>query len=121
MRIFRAVLAHPELRAICRMKEYRLTTAAKTQILRNHNRLLGYYPGMDAAKTGWTVASRHTYAASVIRGKHELLLTLLDSPNKWADAQILFNYGLAEDAPTTAEALPAGDADAGAPAGRATP
>ena len=106
MKIFQAVLKYPELRAICRMKEYRLTTAAKTQILRNHNRLLGYYPGMDAAKTGWTVASRHTYAASVIRGNHELLLTLLDSPNKWADAQILFNWGLAQE-----EAKPRGAAE----------
>ena len=117
MRIFRAVIAHPELREICRTKEFRLTTAAKTQILRNHNRLLGYYPGMDAAKTGWTVASRHTYAASVIRGRHELLLTLLDSPNKWSDAQILFNWGLAlEDSRPGASAAAA----ATAPAGRAT-
>ena len=116
MRIFRAVLAHPELREICRTKEFRLVTAAKTQILHNHNRLLGYYPGMDAAKTGWTVASRHTYAASVIRGKQELLLTLLDSPNKWADAQILFNYGLSEDAGQGTATVPGA-----APSGRENP
>jgi D-alanyl-D-alanine carboxypeptidase (penicillin-binding protein 5/6) len=96
MRIFRAVIAHPELRAICSTKEYRLTTEAKTQILRNHNRLLGVYPGMGPAKTGWTVASQHTYAASVTRNGRELLLTLLDSPNKWRDAEILFNWGFAQ-------------------------
>jgi D-alanyl-D-alanine carboxypeptidase len=96
MCIFRAVIAHPELRQICRTKEYVLTTRAKTQVLRNHNRLLGVYPGMDAAKTGWTVASKHTYACSVIRGNRELLLTLLDSPNKWLDAEILFNWGFAQ-------------------------
>ena len=42
------------------------------------------------------MASRHTYAASVRQGNRELLLTLLDSPNKWADAQILFNWGFAQ-------------------------
>ena len=96
MKIFQAVLRYPELRAICSTREYRLTTAARTQILHNHNRLLGVYPGMGAAKTGWTEASRHTYAASVTRDGHELLLTLLDSPNKWLDAEILFNWGFAQ-------------------------
>jgi D-alanyl-D-alanine carboxypeptidase len=103
MCIFRAVIAHPELREICRTREYVLTTRARTQVLRNHNRLLGVYPGMDAAKTGWTVASKHTYACSVIRGNRELLLTLLDSPNKWLDAEILFNWGFAQT-PSTASA-----------------
>jgi len=51
---------------------------------------------MGPAKTGWTVAARHTYAASVTQNGHEILLTLLDSPNKWADAQILFNWGFAQ-------------------------
>ena len=65
-------------------------------MLHNHNKLLGVYPGMGPAKTGWTVASRHTYAASVTRNGRELLLTLLDSPNKWLDSEILFNWGFAQ-------------------------
>lgn len=96
MKMFRAVIAIPELRQICSTKEYLLKTAAKTQVLHNHNKLLGYYPGMGPAKTGWTEASRHTYAASDTQNGHELLLTLLDSPNKWADAQILYNWGFAQ-------------------------
>ena len=121
MQIFRKVIAYPELRAICSTKEYVLTTAARTQTLRNHNRLLGVYPGMGPAKTGWTVASRHTYAASVTRNGRELLLTLLDSPNKWLDAEILFNWGFAQRASVTGTsgqplASPAGPARAGAPA-----
>lgn len=96
MKIFRAVIAYPELRAICSTRQYELRTEAKTQILRNHNRLLGVYPGMGPAKTGWTVASKHTYACSVTRNGRELLLTLLDSPNKWLDAEILFNWGFAQ-------------------------
>ena len=96
MRIFRADLKYPYLVKIMSTKEYEIRTASGTHILHNHNRLLGYYPGMGPAKTGWTVASRHTYACSVTRNGHTLLLTLLDSPDKWRDAQILFNWGFAQ-------------------------
>jgi D-alanyl-D-alanine carboxypeptidase len=95
MKIFRQVLKYPELVKILSTKEYTIRTASGTHVLRNHNRLLGYYPGMGPAKTGWTVASRHTYACSVTQGGHQILLTLLNSPNKWQDAQILFNWGFA--------------------------
>jgi D-alanyl-D-alanine carboxypeptidase len=118
MVIFRAVIAYPELRAICSTKEYVLHTAARTQTLHNHNLLLGRYPGMGPAKTGWTVASQHTYAASVTRNGRELLLTLLDSPNKWRDAEILFNWGFAQaPAVTTTPGRPSlASPSSGAPA-----
>jgi D-alanyl-D-alanine carboxypeptidase (penicillin-binding protein 5/6) len=96
MCIFRHVIAYPDLREICETKEYEMYTASGKHVFHNHNLLLGVYPGMGPAKTGWTVASRHTYAAAVRRGNRELLLTLLDSPNKWTDAQILFNWGFAQ-------------------------
>ena len=96
MRIFRAVIAYPELARIMSIKEYTIVTRSGVHNLRNHNRLLGYYPGMGPAKTGWTEASRHTYACAVTQRGHEILLTLLDSPNKWKDAQILFNWGFAQ-------------------------
>ena len=96
MRIFRPVLKYPELAKIMSTKEYVIRTASGTHMLRNHNRLLGYYPGMGPAKTGWTVASRHTYACAVTQSGRTLLLTLLDSPNKWSDAQILFNWAFSQ-------------------------
>ena len=96
MKIFRQVLKYKELADIMRTKEYTIRTASGTHSLRNHNRLLGYYPGMGPAKTGWTVASKHTYACAVTQNGHTLLLTLLNSTNKWQDAQILFNWGFAQ-------------------------
>jgi D-alanyl-D-alanine carboxypeptidase len=95
MVIFKAVLKYPDLAKIMETKSYEIHTESGTHILRNHNRLLGYYPGMGPAKTGWTEASRHTYACEVTQGGHTLLLTLLDSPDKWKDAMILFNWGFA--------------------------
>jgi D-alanyl-D-alanine carboxypeptidase len=86
----------PELREICRTPRLALRTAATTQTLKNHNKLLGVYPGMGPAKTGWTLRSRHTYAASATRDGHELHLILLHSANKWIDAKALFDFGFAQ-------------------------
>jgi len=108
MKIFQQVIKYPELAQIMSTKEYTIHTASGTHTLRNHNRLLGYYPGMGPAKTGWTVASRHTYAASVTQNGHQILLVLLDSPNKWFDAQVLFNWGFAQ---VSSQAAPSGRAE----------
>ncbi len=95
MIIFQQMLAVPELARICGTQHFTLRTAAHPngRQLRNHNRLLGQYEGMGPAKTGWTHASRHTYAASAVRNGRELHLVLLNSPNKWTDARLLFDYG----------------------------
>ncbi|MEM6601527.1 MAG: LysM peptidoglycan-binding domain-containing protein [Verrucomicrobiota bacterium] len=95
MKIFNAVMQVPELRKMCTTKGFTLRTAVGAQWVKNHNKLLGNYLGMGPAKTGWTYASRHTYAASVTRGGRELRLTLLNSSNKWTDAKLLFDYGFA--------------------------
>jgi len=111
MIIFRQVLKYPELRRIMSTKEYSIRTASGLHNLRNHNRLLGYYPGMGPAKTGWTEASRHTYACSVTQNGREILLTLLNSPNKWADTQILYNWAFSQTSGSsgTISNLPASD------------
>ena len=93
LKIFQAAMAVPELREICRTRSITLKTAAGLQTLKNHNKLLGVYPGMGPAKTGWTFRSEHTYAASATRDGHELQLILLHSVNKWADARTLFDFG----------------------------
>jgi serine-type D-Ala-D-Ala carboxypeptidase (penicillin-binding protein 5/6) len=93
LKIFQAAIAVPELREICSTPSLRLTTAIGTQTIKNHNKLLGVYPGMGPAKTGWTFASAHTYAAAATRDGHELHLILLHSVNSWTDARMLFDFG----------------------------
>ncbi|MEM9444789.1 MAG: LysM peptidoglycan-binding domain-containing protein [Verrucomicrobiota bacterium] len=95
LKIFQAVIMIPELRQICTTKNFVLKTKARTQTVKNHNKLLGKYPGMGPAKTGWTHASQHTYAASVSRNGRELHLIILKSKNKWMDAPKLLDYGFA--------------------------
>ncbi len=92
-RIFDRVLRVPQLREIAAQRNFVLHSDIGTQNVKNHNKLLGTYEGMGPAKTGWTMSSRHTYAASVVRGGRELRLIILNSPNKWDDARALFDYG----------------------------
>ncbi|MGD9896318.1 MAG: D-alanyl-D-alanine carboxypeptidase family protein [Candidatus Methylacidiphilaceae bacterium] len=94
LRIFDAVLSVEPLRKICSTESFSLLTAdgRAVQYLMNTNRLLGPYPGMGPAKTGWTADARHTYAALCQRGGRKVALILLDSPDKWADAVVLLDY-----------------------------
>lgn len=91
--IFQHALRYPELREIMTTNGFYLQTRAGRRYMKNHNLLLGRYYGMGPAKTGWTRASRHTYAASATRSGRELHLIILYSPNKWHDAQELFDFG----------------------------
>ncbi|MDD2677175.1 MAG: serine hydrolase [Methylacidiphilaceae bacterium] len=109
LRIFQAVLNVPSLRQILITRTVATRSGSQLRILHNHNRLLGKYAGMGPAKTGWTSAARHTYAAACQRDGHPLLLILLHSPDKWRDATVLFNYGfrqVKESAPPTPSVQP---------------
>jgi D-alanyl-D-alanine carboxypeptidase len=109
LRIFQAVLSVPSLRQILITRTVATRSGSQLRILHNHNRLLGKYAGMGPAKTGWTSAARHTYAAACQRDGHPLLLILLHSPDKWRDATVLFNYGfrqVKESAPPASSVQP---------------
>lgn len=99
--IFRKAISYPALSKILRTKYYSLTTKVGTQKVKNHNKLLWKYKGIGPAKTGWTIKSRHTYAASATRNGREIHLIILNSKSKWADAPILFDYGFANLPPIT--------------------
>ena len=95
MVLFDHFLSKAELRQIAQTPVHFLRTAIGLQRMRNHNKLLGVYPGMGPAKTGWTYEARHTFAAAAARNGRELRLTLLKSANKWKDTRLLFDYGFA--------------------------
>lgn len=62
----------------------------------NHNHLLGKMVGMDGIKTGFTVDSGFTLAASAIRGDRRLVAVVLGEPSLVArnrDAQALLEAG----------------------------
>lgn len=55
-----------------------------TQVMVNHNKLLGKMPGVDGIKTGYTAAAGFTLAASASRGGKRLIAVVLGGPSTMA-------------------------------------
>ncbi|HET6379404.1 MAG TPA: serine hydrolase [Methylocella sp.] len=51
------------------------------QIIRNHNDLLGRYPGTDGMKTGFICASGFNIVASATQGGRQIIAVILGAPN----------------------------------------
>ncbi|PWC53102.1 D-alanyl-D-alanine carboxypeptidase [Azospirillum sp. TSO22-1] len=87
--------------------------------LRNHNRLMLRYEGMDGIKTGYTVASGFNLAASVARDGHRLIAVVMGGKSAVsrdnrmavlldeAFAKLRRGKGGDPDAPVVAQAVPA--------------
>lgn len=63
-------------------------------VLRNSNRLLHYFPGVQGVKTGFTSQAGRCLIVSVRHKGKELLLVLLHARPRWRTATKLINYGL---------------------------
>lgn len=61
--------------------------------LRNHNRLLGTYPGMLYGKTGYTSRAQRCFVGKATRNGRELIVCVLGSQNHFRDAARLLDYG----------------------------
>ncbi|MGH7000220.1 MAG: serine hydrolase, partial [Stellaceae bacterium] len=68
------------------------------QIIPNHNKLLGRYPGADGMKTGFTCAAGFNLVASASQGGRQLIAVILGAPNarsRTIMAAALFDRGFA--------------------------
>jgi D-alanyl-D-alanine carboxypeptidase (penicillin-binding protein 5/6) len=63
--------------------------------LQSTNELLGTYPGADGVKTGTTDEAGQCLVASVTRGGHRLLVVVLHSQDRYADARKLLDFAAA--------------------------
>lgn len=69
------------------------------RVMPNHNKLLGRSPGVDGIKTGYTVASGFTLAASAVRDGKRLIAVVLGAPtsasrDRNVEALLDAGYGL---------------------------
>jgi D-alanyl-D-alanine carboxypeptidase len=85
----------PSFRKIVRTREIHVRWAAPTysKIYVNKNNLLRTYRGADGVKTGWTTIAGHCLVASAHRRGVRLLAVVLHSPDPYADARRLLNFG----------------------------
>jgi len=62
-------------------------------LLKNHNKLLWFYDGAGAGKTGYTVAARHCYVGEAFCSNTRLIVAVLKSQNLWGDTKKLLDKG----------------------------
>lgn len=93
----RALLAQPELAAIVRTKEYQ--PAWDGPELWNGNALLDLYPEAIGIKIGYTETAGQTIVAAAERNGRRLVVSVLGSRDRYADAMALLEWGFAEAPP----------------------
>jgi D-alanyl-D-alanine carboxypeptidase (penicillin-binding protein 5/6) len=89
-------LQHPLFRAFVR-EELEIISAInvnRSYVLRNTNRLLGRFPGVEGVKTGFTSRAGRCVVLKVSQGGRELLLVLMNARRRWNTASRLIAYGL---------------------------
>lgn len=62
-------------------------------LLKNHNKLLWYYDGAGAGKTGYTIAAQHCYVGEANCQNTRLIVAILRSHDLWGDAKKLLDKG----------------------------
>ena len=93
----RVAMRNHRFRAIVKTHIKHVTWTAPTfaKIYVNNNRLLGTYAGANGVKTGYTHKAGPCLVASATRNGESLIAVVLDSPNMYADAKRLLNFGFA--------------------------
>ncbi len=89
---------NPVFRRLVRRQRIEVSWAPPTnsKIYVNNNWLLREYPGANGVKTGFTHASGWCLAASATRQGRTLIAIVLDSPNMYADAKKLLDFGFSQ-------------------------
>lgn len=94
--ILKEALKYPFFRKISAIYEYDLRGGEFK--LWNTNKLLKWYKGCDAGKTGWTNEAKYCLAASAERDNLRLIAVVLGCPepkSHFRETMKLFNYGFA--------------------------
>ncbi len=65
----------------------------------NGNRFVGEYDGADGVKIGYTEQSQQTIVASATRGGRRIIVSLMRSQDRYADAERLFDWAFAQPSP----------------------
>jgi serine-type D-Ala-D-Ala carboxypeptidase (penicillin-binding protein 5/6) len=112
--IFEHAVQIPVIREILQVKRMSFRGPQSRLVhLRNHNRLLGKYPGMVCGKTGYTSRAQRCFVGMASRGKKSLFVCVFGSQNHFRDASKLLDYGFGlegnEWAETTVRAVPSDD------------
>jgi D-alanyl-D-alanine carboxypeptidase (penicillin-binding protein 5/6) len=90
----RFAMQHPRFREIAGTPAYRFSWPFDYDV-HNGNSLLGAYPGASGVKIGWTEAAGWTFVASAQRDGREVIVSLMNSADRDADAAALLDWAFA--------------------------
>lgn len=93
----RHFLQKPELAKIVTQSNAYLSWQGGSKDMANINSFLWRYEGATGIKTGYTQQAGYALAASASRNSRHLIVILLgctSSEKRWADAQVLMDYGM---------------------------
>lgn len=89
-------LAKPSFAHLVKQPSVTIQTAAGRQFrLESTNALIGRYAGAIGVKTGYTPEAGKCLVALAERDGRRVLLVLLNAPNRWWDAEMIFNRAFA--------------------------
>jgi D-alanyl-D-alanine carboxypeptidase (penicillin-binding protein 5/6) len=93
--IARAAMEQPLFRKIVATVNYDWVTETATVPLRNHNRLLGQFPGCTGVKTGYTVPAQQVLVSAALLNGREVISVVMhtDHPGIWEDSKLLLTHG----------------------------
>ncbi len=96
--IANVALKTPQIMVWTDMQAYQLPAkSGKNYGVDTSNMLLGRVSGVDGLKTGFTQKAGKCLIAHAKRGSKEVLLVLLNAPNRWWDADGLINRAFDEN------------------------
>lgn len=88
-------LKNPVFREIVKMKEADITwtgSAVESRHLKNVNKMLELYEGVDGVKTGYTRAAGRCIIVSCRRGDFRIICVLLNSRDIWSDSKLMLDH-----------------------------
>lgn len=95
--ITRAAMQQPLFRQIVGTQTHAWQGTWGLQLLTNHNRLLGVFPGCTGVKTGFTRPAANVLVSAACWSTREVIAVVMhtDRPGQWADSKLLLSYGFA--------------------------
>ncbi|MGI6589006.1 MAG: D-alanyl-D-alanine carboxypeptidase family protein [Peptococcia bacterium] len=94
--IARYALQNPLFSKIVATKNYTMkwTNPQKATFIKNTNRLLWSFPEVTGVKTGTTIQAGKCLVASAKYGQQQIVAVVLNSDDRYGDAQKLLEYGI---------------------------
>lgn len=89
-------LQNPDFLEICSSQSGHMEVGGVSYWMTNHNKLLGRFPGCIGVKTGYTKKAGRCLIAAAERDGARIIVSLLNAPNDWEEAETLLNWGFSQ-------------------------